>query len=351
MAASIVQIERSELYAGYWLDDAARAQTSSGGIVSCILVDLLERGIIKGALVSRITSVDGKVRAVTSIAKTKQEILLHGGSSYIDSDVVDKIKELKDLPGRYAVVAIPCQVRAIRALMARDPGLAKKFNPVIGLFCRGNVNAEFYDDFFKKRGLSADNIDQVKILRGHTSGNVNISLKDGGETSIPFMSMNSYRLAGIHAKALCAWCDEHKSEGADISVGDIFSKEFKQKAVKHSSLIPRTEEMAVLMQDLVKRNVVTCEFVGMDKYLSEFAKVERFSSNLAPRYAAAKMAGLHRPRTKPHGKVKLFHVLSWAIFFRNSRLSQSQKGRRFLFSLPPVLVKATAFIIKGLSRL
>jgi coenzyme F420 hydrogenase subunit beta len=351
MAASPVQIQSSELYAGYWLDDPARSQTSSGGIVSCILVDLLERGIIKGALVSRITSVDGKVRALTSLVKTKEDVLLHGGSSYIDSDVVEKMKELKNQPGRIAVVAIPCQVRAIRALMAHDPELAKKFNPVIGLFCRGNVNAEFYDDFFQKRELRPDNIGQVKILRGHTSGNVNISLKDGGETSIPFMAMNSYRLAGIHAKALCAWCDEHKSAGADISVGDIFSTEFKQKAVKHSAFIPRTDEMAALMQDLVNRGVVACEFVGMDKYAREFAKVERFSSNLAPRYPAAKMAGLHRPRTKPLGKVNPFHVLSWAIFFRNSKLSQSENGRRFLFSLPPIIVKATAFIIKGLSRL
>jgi hypothetical protein len=39
------------------------------------------------------------------------------------------------------------------------------------------------------------------------------------------------------------------------------------------------------------------------------------------------------------------------ILFINKRLSQSERGRRFLFALPPLLVKLTAYKVKALSRL
>lgn len=351
MAADSFQIRQSELYAGYWNDVSSRMQTSSGGIVSCILDDLLTRGVIQGALVSRITSVDGKVNAVTTLAKTREDILQNAGSSYIDTPVLEKIKELKDTPGRFAVVALPCQIRAIRAMTSREPELGKKFSPIIGLFCRGNVNPLFYEDYFKLRGIETSEIDQVKILRGHTSGSVLITMKGGSEKSIPFMSMNTYRLAGVHAKALCSWCSEHMSEEADISVGDIFSKEYKQKPIKYSAFIPRSAESVELISDLIKRGKINCEYVGLEAYKKEFARIERYSDSLAPRYLAAKIAGTKAPKTKPEGKVNFFHVFAWAIYFRNSRLSQSEKGRRRLFSLPSKLISGMAFLIKGLSRL
>lgn len=324
---------------------------SSGGIVSCILLDLLARGQIDGALVSRITTVAGHMGAVTTLARTREEILQCGGSSYIDTPVLQKFNEIKDTPGRYAVVCLPCQARTLHNQLERNPELREKFPVVIGLFCRGNVTATFYDDYFARIGIDTAQVESVRVKRGHLQGDVIVSLKNGGERTIPFMKINTYRLAGIHPKALCAWCDEHMSASADIAVGDIFTPEFKQRPIKHSAFIPHSPEAVSLLQDLETRGVLTAEFVGMQQYRQAFARIERFSDTLASRYPAARFTGQVVPRQPKPGRSNFFHVLAWIIMFQNKKLSQSEKGRRFLFSLPAPVVQAMAFLAKALSRL
>ena len=154
-----------ELYAGYACDESVRSSASSGGIVSAVLIHLLQRGY-DGAIVSRITS-DGSIRAVTKVVHTSQEVLDHAGSSYIDTPVLQTVKELckaGSLTGRrYAIVALPCQVRALRLIFRQKPELASVFNPVIGLFCRGNVQSLFYDDLLVREGIDPSQVLSVRV--------------------------------------------------------------------------------------------------------------------------------------------------------------------------------------------
>jgi coenzyme F420-reducing hydrogenase beta subunit len=348
---SKMDIHQGELYAGYACDETIRAYASSGGIVSCILIDLLERGQIDSALVSRITSHNEHISAVTVLAHTREEVLQNAGSSYIDTPVLQKVRELKIFLGRVAIVALPCQATELKAMMTREPELQEKFFPVIGLFCRGNVTKRFFNDYFLRCNINPAEVESVKVAREHLKGKVIVRLRDGGERSIPFMSMNAYRLIGIHAKALCAWCDEHTAREADISVGDIFMPEFKRKAIKHSAFIARSKEAAALLQDMHDRGILTAEYVGIERYRKTFARVERFGDRLAPRYAAARLTGLKSLKRQHTGGMNLFHFLAWTFIFVNSRLSRKRWGRRLLFALPSWVISLTAFVIKGLSRL
>lgn len=343
-------IESGELYAGYALDGEVRAAASSGGVVSAILLELLARGHA-GALVSGIVAGEQGVRAATMVATTRAEVLANAGSSYIDTPVLQKIHELRDAPGPFAVVALPCQVRALRRLMERQPELREKFWPVIGLFCRGNVTEPFYDDFFRSMKVDPRRVQSVKVSRGHVKGRVVAKLGDGGEVSFPFMRLNAYRLAGIHAKSLCAWCDEHNAAQADIAVGDIFTPEFKRREIKHSAFVARDERCAALLEDLVARGVLTAERVGMDRYHQAFRRIERFSNQQASRRLGAMLAGMGKPVGELSGRFNVFHCLAWTIILLNGRLSQSRWGRRLLYAMPRAMISGMAFVVKGLSRL
>lgn len=342
-----------ELYAGY-AGESIRAFASSGGIVSAILTELLESGQIDGALVSRITSRDDHVVAETLLATTREEILACGGSSYIDTPVLQQVKALagSDMR-RVAVVALPCQVRALRSMMARDPQLREKFSPVISLFCRGTVKPAFYDDFLAREGIAPGMLETVKIHRKHVGGKAVFHLRNGEQHVVPFMKLNAYRLAGIHPKTLCAWCDEHLGVEADISVGDIFMREYKQRPIKYSAFVGWTDAATALLQDMRDRGLIEAEFVGWEKYQRKFAKIEKMSNTLASRYTAARIAGQKRPRQLPPnpGPFNLFHCLAWTLFYLNGRLSRSERGRRVLYALPSPVISFMAYLIKALSRL
>ena len=348
---SAIHIRRGELYAGYALDETVRAHASSGGVVSGILIDLLERRQIDLALVSRITSHRGRICGVTVPAHGREEILKNAGSSYIDTPVLQKVRELKYFQGRVAVVALPCQVVRLRDRMSREPELQNKISLVIGLFCRGNVTSRFFDEYFARCGIDPREVDSVKVSREHLKGKVRVRLRDGGERNIPFMRMNAYRLVGAYAKPLCAWCDEHVAREADISVGDIFMPEFKRKEIKHSAFIARSEETVALLEDMCARGILTAEYVGIERYRKTFARVERFTDTLASRYPAARLTGLKTPRSRDRGGINPFHFLAWTFIFLNSRISRKRWGRRFLFALPSSSISLMALMVKGLSRL
>jgi coenzyme F420-reducing hydrogenase beta subunit len=181
---------------------------------------------------------------------------------------------------------------------------------------------------------------------------MSVKLRNGIERHIPFMSINAYRQAGIHAKDLCAWCYEHKAEDADLSVGDIFMPEFKQKPIKHSAFIARSEKAVTLLENMQSEGILVCRYVGIERYKKSFAKVERFSNSLSPRSAAARLIGLKFLKaTKKIDNFNLFHFLAWTIIFLNKRISLSRRGRRFLFALPSLLIYLVAALVKGLSRM
>jgi coenzyme F420 hydrogenase subunit beta len=342
-----------ELYAGYAGDARIRQHAASGGLVSAILIDLLERKQIDGALVSRITSSDGHIVGETTLVKSAEGVLRHAGSSYIDTPVIQKAKELATIEGRYAVVALPCQVRALRAIMARDRVLQERIALIIAIFCRGTVKPEFYDDYFRKVHIEPDQVETVKVERGYIAGTVKVHLKDSATRELSFASMNAYRQAGIHSKPLCAWCAEHLGEEADIAVGDIFMPEYRIREAKHSAIIGRTEQSASLLEGMIARDRISAEFVGQDKYHRTFSKVEKMSDTLTSRYLAAALVGQKRPRQlkEESGKFNVFHSAAWTLKYLNARLSDSKSGRKFLFILPSPLISLMAYITKGLSHL
>ncbi len=349
-SAKTTSIQAGQMYAGFACDADVRSVASSGGVVSAVLLELLERGHA-GALVSKITSSPDGIAAETILVRTREEVLGCAGSSYIDTPVIQTVVRLHDQAGPIAVVALPCQARALRRLMQHRPELREKFWPIIGLFCRGNVTTGFYDDFFRSIGIESSRVRSVKVSRSHVKGRVLVRLDNDHELSIPFMWLNAYRLAGIGAKSLCTWCDEHLAAEADLSVGDIFTKPFKDRQIKHSALVARDEWTRSLIEEMANGGKLSVELVGMDAYERSFKRVQRFSDQQASRKLGALLAGRPRPSGKLSGRFNFFHSLAWSIILLNGKLSRTRLGRRIIFALPRPVITAMALLIKVLSRL
>ena len=339
-----------EMYCGYASDPEVRAAASSGGIVSGVLLSLLEAGEIDAAIVSGISSSEGEARADSDPVETREAVLAAGGSAYIFTPVVGAVRQLKGTDRRVAVVALPCQARKIREMLDAQPDLGRNVVLVIGLFCRGSVRAEFYDDFLRKKGIDPGAVASVKVARGHVGGEVRVTFRDGRTVSLDFFELNAYRTAGFHAHRACLSCTEHLAESADISVGDIFTSEYKRRPIKHSCFIARSEAGLSALRRLHESGGMVCEYFGAQRYASVFRKIARFSDDVAPRACAACFSGVRFEGKRLQG-CNPFHVLSWMLFQINYRATQNDRGRRVLYALPPVVVKAAAVFIKGLSKL
>ncbi|OFV67263.1 MAG: coenzyme F420 hydrogenase subunit beta [Candidatus Syntrophoarchaeum caldarius] len=102
-------------YIGYSTDYDIRYNSSSGGLVTQLLIFALEEGIIDGALVTRMKK-DNPLEPEPFIARTREEVIEARGSKYCPVPANVALKEiLNSKEGeKFAVVGLPCHIHGLR---------------------------------------------------------------------------------------------------------------------------------------------------------------------------------------------------------------------------------------------
>jgi coenzyme F420 hydrogenase subunit beta len=90
-------------YVGHALDEEIRWKRASGGLITQLLVHLLESGRITGALVV-VPNPDDPAMAKGTIARSREELLAAAQSKYTTSPSLAALRELRGEKGRIAVV-------------------------------------------------------------------------------------------------------------------------------------------------------------------------------------------------------------------------------------------------------
>jgi coenzyme F420-reducing hydrogenase beta subunit len=343
-------LSTGELYCGYANNPDIRDNAASGGIVTQILVHSLESGLAQKVLVSRLGAQQGSVRGISEWVESPEGVCHSSGSSYVYTPVIEKIHQLQPDDGPVGVVALPCQVQAIRKLQNRRPHLQQQIAFVVSLFCRGTLDNRFYDYFLARHGICPAEVARIQVRRRHVGGKLEILMNNGKKQFLPFFAFNTYRVAGIDAHFGCLRCTEHLGQDADIAVGDIYSKEYKKLPIKHSAYIPWTDRGRTLLQQLVDSSAISCKHYGLEHYREQFKKLEHFSNTIEARQTAAKIVKVKGVQARWR-YCRVTHVLSWVMFFAAFRLSRSKKTRPFVFRTPSVIVKLWALSRKILSKL
>ena len=205
-----------------------------GGLVSALLIGLLEAGAIDGALVAR-GSRTQPWKGEPYLARTPQEVVACAGSFYNQTMALAAL-DLKghDLPPRprIAVVGTPCEVEAIRAMQARPWSWgAQRVDAVlltIALLCTKSFNYEklMVGEIQRQRGIPLEQVGKVDVIHGK------LLVEDlDGNTLV------SEPVRDFHGAALkgCDECADFLGRAADISVGSVGSED------GWSSVLVRTE--------------------------------------------------------------------------------------------------------------
>lgn len=201
---------------------------TDGGVVTSILIALLENNLIDGALVAkRINS----FRRQPFFAKTKEELKEAAGTLYdikgpisglVNYDTyVSTISELKHIVYsgnmKIAVVGVPCQIHSIRKMQELKIIPAHVVEYTLGLFCYENFKFDTatrarIEERFK---FSFDDIEKVNIKE-----NVIVDLKNREEP----LRIEFSELKDIMRHA-CSVCQNFSNYYADISFGGLGSKD------------------------------------------------------------------------------------------------------------------------------
>ena len=226
---------------------------TDGGVVTSLLLYLLERNMINGAVVSKKT---GRFARQAIIAKTSEELVEAAGSRFSGSLHLEELggkyttytpilSAVKSLEKRYlrdiAVVGTPCQINAIRKMQCLRIIPAHLIRYTIGLFCIENFS---FDDLARERLEKKLDVNMEDIVKLNIKDDFQITLSNGIKIHVPLEEIDEV------ARPACFACQDFSNEYADISVGGLGSPD------GYTTTLIRTEAGASVYDDALRRGYI-----------------------------------------------------------------------------------------------
>ena len=195
------------------VDDGVHDAGQDGGLVSAMLLWLLEEKYIDGALVSYLEGDGSSWVAKPGVATTPEEIMASAGSRYTYSANTLALPEAQERGlENLALVGMSCQSSVPPVMTVRKAGkVARRFALNIGLLCSKTFDDAIFEELFEaKYGLSRAMIKKVNI-----KGVFQIWTHDGEYHEVPLKECHAWTREG------CNHCPDFAAEHADISTGGI----------------------------------------------------------------------------------------------------------------------------------
>jgi coenzyme F420 hydrogenase subunit beta len=118
---------------------------------------------------------------------------------------------------RLAVIGIPCQVHALRAL---EPELGFERLYVIGTPCSDNTTTERFHEFLALLARETDDdADAITYVEFRADYHVELRYRDGRKRAVPFLQLPLSQLPRDFFPLTCRTCVDYTNVLADITVG------------------------------------------------------------------------------------------------------------------------------------
>lgn len=213
------------VYSGYSKDGQIRFESSSGGVITQLLLEGLERHMFDAVVVCDAN--EGLV--YKPILTNKTDVVKRAkGSKYTPVSVNMILKEiLKSNFNKVCIVGLPCHIRGLKAYSGVTKGFNEKIAFSINLVCgqTPKITAiEYLLHEFKLRRIEVNRFD----FRGNGwPGDFKIYMKDGSIRKINFkdrLAMGGLFSSSFFIPTACQICPDHYGTESDISVCDAWHK-------------------------------------------------------------------------------------------------------------------------------
>lgn len=245
-----------ERYVGYSTDEKIRFHSSSGGLITQLLLFALEEKIIDGAIVVA-ANPKNPLKPLPKIARTKEEILSAMGSKYCPIPLNIIIRKVKQTPGKYAIVGLPCQIAGVKKLEEKIVGLKEKIVLHFGLFCGHILDFEATSYFLYCLKIDPETVVSLRYRGEGWPGFFSVTLANGQKKRVPYSSYSVYHKLFFFTPKSCFFCPDPIAIAADISFGDAWISEIIKNDPNGTSVcIARTEKgQRVLKAAIEKRKI------------------------------------------------------------------------------------------------
>ena len=217
------------IWAGHVSDEELRRQGSSGGITTWIVLEALRRGAVDAVIHVRSEhDTDAGSYSTFTVSTTEAEVLGGRGSRYHVQNLEQVMTHVRQHPGRYAVVGVPCFIKAVRLLGRADPVIDERVALTVGLVCGHLKSARFTDYLGWSVGIEPGELADVDYrhkVEGRPANRyaIEATSTSGAEIAegVEHIAMSDWGI-GLFKPSACDYCDDVVAETADVTCGDAW---------------------------------------------------------------------------------------------------------------------------------
>lgn len=229
--------------------------SSSGGLTSWVAEELLRRGRVDAILhVSPSHTDDGPLFSF-SASDTAEEFASQRKSMYYASTMAEIVAAVRGDGRRYAVIGVPCFLRAARLLAEQDAELAGQFAYFLGLVCGHLKSQAFAEALAWQTGVAPDDLAGVDFrvkVPDRPSSHYDVAATDrhGNRTTAHTHDLvgGNWGHAMFQVNA-CNYCDDIFAETADVAFGDGWLPEFKMDWQGTNVVVSRHPDIDEIIAD------------------------------------------------------------------------------------------------------
>jgi coenzyme F420-reducing hydrogenase beta subunit len=255
-------------FVGHVAEGEFRAGGSSGGMVSWVAAELLRLGLVDGvAHVARDDPATENRFFSYRISRSLDEINDGAKSRYYPVELSGVLREIRATPGRYAIVGVPCFIKAVHLLCAEEPLLRERIVFTLGLFCGHMKSARFVESFAWQLGMPIGDVRAVEYRRKDADRPANwytahLTRTDGSTASQDWWHLvDGDWGAGFFQNSACNWCDDVVAETADIAFGDAWVEPYSSDGRGTNVVIVRNPALAGIVAGAIEAQRLALEQV------------------------------------------------------------------------------------------
>jgi coenzyme F420-reducing hydrogenase beta subunit len=204
------------------------------------------------------------------ISRTEEEIRDGAKSRYYPVELSDVLRTIREAPGRYAVVGVPCFIKALHLLRREDPVIRERVAFTLGLFCGHMKSARFIESFAWQMDVPVTEVQRVEFRlkdpnRAASTYTAQLTLRNGRIVKRDWWNLADGDWgAGFFQNSACNFCDDVVAETADISFGDAWVEPYSSDGRGTNVVVTRSPVVEDLVSNAIKEGRLKLESVDSD---------------------------------------------------------------------------------------
>jgi coenzyme F420-reducing hydrogenase beta subunit len=261
------------VFAGHVSEGSFRKLGSSGGMGTWVLNELLEKGHVDYILHVKSEAEIGDYNGLPfsyQVSESLKDTKLGAKSRYYPIEMSEVLRKVRNTPGRYAVIGLPCFIKSIRLLQKQDPVLEERIKFCVGLVCGHLKSARYAESLAWQVDVDPSELQsidfRVKDLTKPANRYSTFVKGNKEEKTVPTNQLigTDWGVGAFKYKA-CDFCDDVFAETADLVLGDAWLPEYVEDSEGTNIVITRNSVLNTLVENALTEGQLLLDRISIEQ--------------------------------------------------------------------------------------